>query len=335
MTSRLMLPALLGLLCFTAFAPSTPAQNIEPERWENGVTEAWWVDGETVSKEELAAARSLWKAIEDENRAVSNEWAGDYFIGSDTHGSYLRFSREKGFVLAQVDKCQARLMGLSYGKVIVTPTLVQLLPEHGARSTHTHAAHGQATASKYIPVVWRGSHHLIPETEMADFGDYIVGLGKYNAWVRDGFMYGESVEFFSKLESESAGGEGQTIVPPGYERYLKKPIDAKIVKVGTGHRRVNRENEWWDELIIPVSLNVGSAEGVKSGMIFRLIGTRGFGGFGESVEVRSVGLHASGGVVVRTIRKSPCVKYQETDDCANPEYERLVTGWAVTTDPFK
>jgi hypothetical protein len=347
-TSRLLLRALVVLLCLSACAPLSLAQTGVPDRWENGITESWWFDEQKTSKEDVAAARSLWRAIEAENSETPNEWAGDYFIGNDTHGSYMRWSRQNGFVLAHVDKCQAMLMGISYGKVNSTPTLIRFLSNQPAgQASHPHA-HRQKMTMNFVPVVWRGVHRLIPANEMSDFGDYVAGLGKYNEWLRDGFFYIEAVEFFSKheaiartdssiskTEEQDVVEDIQPIVPPGYERYLKKPIEARITSVGAGNRKVSRENEWWDDFVIPVTINAGSAEGLKPKMVLRLIGAKGFGGFGEAVEVKHVGLHSSKGIIIRTIRKSPCVKFAETDDCQDTEYEAVSVGWQVSTSPFK
>jgi hypothetical protein len=66
-------------------------------------------------------------------------------------------------------------------------------------------------------------------------------------------------------------------------------------------------------------------------MSLRVVGLEGFGGMGEIVEIKQVGLRSSAGVVVRIIRKKPCVKFSDQDDCAEPEYLPLKVGLQLTT----
>lgn len=325
---------LMVLLSFTTLTHVSRAQEDQYARWENGVSESWWFAEKPNLPQEIAAAQSRWKLIEIENQTASaNEWAGDYFIGSETHGSYLRWSPQNGFVLMNVDKCQAMVMSLDYGKVIVSPTLIQLSPEVIQRSTGSHMhSHARLTPTTLVPVKWRRTHYLIPEKEMADFADYVAGLGKHNGWRGD---YIEGTEFFSKLnDKEEDSDEDSPIVPSAYEHLIKKPIAARITAVRSGYRKIDAENGWWDEFIIPVTINVGSTHGVKPKMSFRIPGSQGFGAMEEKVEVQRAGMRTSQGVIVRTVRKSPCVKIDKADDCENSKYRAVKIGWSVTTRPL-
>jgi hypothetical protein len=67
-------------------------------------------------------------------------------------------------------------------------------------------------------------------------------------------------------------------------------------------------------------------------MSLRVIGLGGFGGMEEIVEIKQVGQHSAAGVIVRTIRKTPCVKFEDKDDCDEPVYRPLKVGLRLTTD---
>ena len=109
------------------FSPSL-AQPQKFAEWDNGVTERWWVELTEFPRQELDTAIERWNRIEADNKnGNSHEWAGAFFNGDETHGAYLRWSRQTGFIIAHVDKCAARLTGLSYGKIEISPASVGLM----------------------------------------------------------------------------------------------------------------------------------------------------------------------------------------------------------------
>jgi hypothetical protein len=256
----------------------------------------------------------------------------------------MRWSRQGGYVLMNIDKCAARVMGFSYGTADASDALVEFKTVFKKSSSHSHGhAHSPTPVKiRFLPVTWRGVRYLIGENEIADFGDYAAGLGNYNRGL-SGFMIIDAHDFFYKIKDQAQKNQanedqpnkedkGLPVVPPGYERFIKKPIEAKLTSVGTGYRRVDPENEWWDNFIIPVTVSVGQANGVRRKMSLRLVGLEGFGGLGEIVEIKQVGLRSSRGVIIRTIRKNPCVKFSDKDDCKEVEYGTLKVGLRLTTD---
>lgn len=332
-----------GCLSINAHAQNSSLELDSYGRWINGVTEPWWFS-ESVSKEDIAAAQRQWAAIGNENIAASESlWAGNYFIGGDTHGSYLRWSRQNAFVLFHVNKCEARVMGFSYGKVVFSPSLIQLLPEKTLSDSTKHG-HNRHSTLRLLPISWRQVKYLVPENEIADFADYVAGLGEYND---PNFTLIEYAQFFSKSEVQTTGVAGlvarnknsfgfvEPMVPAGYERFMKKPIDAKITAKGKSYLRHNPENEWWDDLVIPVTIDAGSADGLKTKMSLRVVGSEGFGNGEEVVKTTKVGLHSTRGVIERPVRRKPCVKFDPTDDCKNPDYQPVKLGSRVTTNPVR
>lgn len=316
-------------------------------RWVNGVTEPWMFP-DSVAKDSIREAQLRWVRIEGEQRTASdNPWVGDYFVGGDTHGSYLRFAPQGGFVVFHVNKCEARVMGFSYGKVSLSAALIQMLPD---KTEHGSAQHGHSSTSslRYLPVTWHRVKYLVPEEEIADFADYVAGLGEFND---PSFSLVEYARFFSMAESErpaTAGAEQAKtqpnqgkllfiapVVPPGYESFIKKPVDAKIISRGRSYIKHDPENDWWNTLTIPVTINVGAAHGLKEKLLLRVLRSVGFGGRDEFVRITRVGLRSARGVIERPVRKQPCVKFDPTDDCLDPDYEPVRIGWKLTTNPVK
>jgi hypothetical protein len=234
-----------------------------------------------------------------------------------------------------VNKCAALVEGLEYGEALFSPVLLQFVPKlnRQAAGSHKHSSNN-STPNRWLPVKWRGAHYLVPENQLAAFGDYAAGLGAYNAGL--GMFFFERIEFFYKLEAREEGSpEELPVVPPGYESFVKKPIDARIITVGAGYRKIDRDNEWWDEYLIPVVINAGSTHGVKPKMLLRIPRPVGSDSAEESVLIKRAGLRTSAGIIVRHIRKRPCVKIGEDDDCTEIEYSPVKAGWQVTTNPLK
>ena len=137
--NRVSKTKVLVAICIVLGAASgVPAQIDKWGYWQNGVSEGWWFSPAQFTTQQADEAIARWKIIDDENLAAPlNEWTGTYFSGSEVHGIYLRMSARSGFVIAHVDKCQAKVVGLAYGNVEFSPSLVKLFPQfHSASSTH-------------------------------------------------------------------------------------------------------------------------------------------------------------------------------------------------------
>lgn len=304
-------------------------------RWVNGVTESWWQD-DGLTREDAAAAAARWKEIGDGllARPGAGAWTGDYFRGSETHGTYMRWSPGAGFVIARVDKCRAAVMGITYGRVEATPTLVQFFPESEKHSSHSHGGHSTANAPleviRFVPVVWRGERLLVSADEMEEFGDYVAGVGSYNGW-SDLFI--EHTVFFSHsgVDAAEPGRDAPPAVPTGYERFLKRPVEANVTSIG---KRVfrreftvegkNMSRSFARVFLTYVTLDAGTEQGVKDKMVFRAA---------RRDEDETVV------VVVRAgRRRSTAVVVGELDEqgrTARPEQLRskVARGWKLTTAP--
>lgn len=339
--------ALAALVFAAALARPCPAQLNQWGYWENGITESWWLSSDDFTKEDAEGAVARWRGIGEENEsAAGREWAGDYFRGDETHGTYARWSPRAGFILANVDKCQARVMGLTTGRVEVTPTVIRFIPEFkkSARRAHggAHAAgaHAAPAVMQFVPVVWRGDRLLVPENEMSDFGDYLAGLGKYNHW---DFLYSWYTEFFVRRGGDQVGAEAEgggltPVVPAGYERYLKKPIEATVTAVG--RRRVRRDYTYENPdgtgasyalaSVTAVAVNVGTTHGVKNGMTFRVAEPA----EGDQVKITRAGKSSSEGIVIRSVLDDGTETFYDAKIEDTRRSSRVAAGWKLTTSPF-
>ena len=333
-------------ICFAVCSPSGAQAQIDQwGYWQNGVSEAWWFPTAQFTTQQADEAITRWKDIEDENSAApANEWTGTYFSGSEVHGTYLRLSSRSGFVIADVDKCQAKVVGLTYGRVDFSPSAVKLFPQfHNANSTHG-AAHPHPTTPtemRFVPVKFNGAQLLIEQKEMASFGNYVAGLGNYNF---SDFHYSFSTEFLTRFGREDADQSVEAkdappmlVVPDEYAHYLKRPIEATIIRVGRVQVRRTYSYQNSDGTgathTTPVNLttlvvSAGTAQGLKRGMFLNVVDPR----QNERVRILRVGRTTSTGVIVRDLDENG----QEVpfDHETGERYSKIVAGRKLTTSPF-
>ncbi len=337
-----VLLAICLLLCAAAVVQ---AQIDKWGYWQNGVSEAWWFSPAQFTTQQADEAIARWKNIEDENHgAPPNEWTGTYFRGSDVHGTYLRMSSRSGFVIAHVDKCQAKVVGLTYGSVEISPSVIKLFPQFHSANTNHGAAHSHTktqTEMRYVPVRLNDAQLLIEEKEMASFGNYIAGLGNYNL---SDFHYSFYTKFLTRFGQEDTDQSGEAkdrppavVVPAEYVHYLKQPIEATITRVGRVQMQKTYSYQNSDGTgathTAPVNLttvvvSVGTAQALKRGMFLYVINPR----QNERVRVLRVGRTSSTGVIVRDLDENgqEVPFYHETGD----RYSKIVAGRTMTTSPF-
>jgi hypothetical protein len=360
---------LLSAALFAAAVTASSAQLDQWGYWENGVTESWWFSSNDFAKEDAVNAVALWKRIGETKPAAGGEWVGDYFRGSDTHGTYIRWSPEGGFVIAGVNKCEARVVRLTYGKVHATPTVIHFFPEFvktAAPHGHGHRAPDSLAVMRFVPVEWGGERFLIREDEVGSFSDFVAGLGEYNFLLNSApYLFHESEiasQFYTKLsaakaeaasegrqeenrertadETETAGegGRGEIeppVVPPGYEHFLKKPVEATVTAVGG--RRVKRKLSFKDKFsevfyenvsLTDVTIDAGTEHGLKPGM-FLLVREP---DWGDRIRIVRAGKRTSTGYVIREVDDRRRETF--TDGDAKRPLPKVAVGWKLTTSRF-
>ena len=326
--------ALLCVFCGVG-AQESVAQVDQWGAWENGITESWWLSSKTFTTQEAAEAIARWKLIGATEE--HDDWAGDYFSGGETHGTYVRWSRN-GFVIANVDKCQALVMGLTYGRVNVTPTLIQFIPEFKkASKSHAHGqtlTHEPATVS-FVPVKWLDQLFLVPQDRIKDFSDYVAGLGDFNALLGSWGL--EQAYFYSRYAGKNVVSVGTPLLPREYEHFLKRPITGTVTAIEGRSVRRNYSYEITSKILSSavehnlasltfVRVNVGSIHGARKGLFLRVSEPN----LGETVRLIAVGRTSSKGVLVRDVEKGR-ETYYDNDAQRERTYPRAAAGWKLTT----
>ena len=305
--------------------------------WENGVSESWRFSSSEFTKAEADTTIARWNKIGALGLS-EQEWGGDYFRGDDTHGTYLRWSPQDGFVLAHVDKCAAQVMQVVYGSVRVAGDIIEFVPEFLKGSPrHGTMHHGSQRLSviQFVPTCFRGLQHLISPQLVPQFANFAAGLDQQNAGLQTAGWPG--YEFYYRLNGveQPASPADLPVFPPNYRRFVRHPIQATVVKVISRKIKKNSsaDAEPYYQSNIVVRIDVGSANGVKRKMVFRLVGSVAH----DTLEVLRVQKHSSLGRIVRDVDDDHADIYYEWDREANQqEVGRspvIVPGWRLTTAP--
>jgi len=208
------------------------AQLDEDGRWENDFYAPALLNYRSYSESDFANAAAKLKDIKSENSNSVDEWAGDYSAQSgEVNVIALRFSPQAGFVYANFYTCLPELRGLNYGTVSQTPDSILL-------TSQTSQRNGQTT--KYLRVKWGERHYLVPENEVAQFYKFVAGFG----WKEDEYVF---FDFLLKNDDAEKPIVGMPVVPRGYERFAKKPIEATITEVL--RREIESEQVYGDTIV--------------------------------------------------------------------------------------
>lgn len=287
-----------------------------------GVTESWHTDYSKHTKEQADVAAERMKTIEAElENPATNEWAGTYdWSDGGTSNEVLMWTPRAGFLVFRLG-CYPGVHDLNYGSVSDSPTMIQMLPALSSAGTRLGSLH-----ARYLPVKWGERHYLIAEDEVSAFYDSVTGI---RAEQDENAVL--IADFLLKRDDVDKPIEGMPVLPPGYERFVRKPIDASISKVGKSSVKIDEENEWWNELVTPVEINAGKSDGVKVGMVFRVLASE----KGETVEITHVSKVSAKGIIVRSVRKQPGVKVNEWDDGTDDPEPEITVGWMLSTSPYK
>lgn len=313
---------------------ASPSQAYSDEygRWTNGVSEPWYFQSPTYTKQEAFAAQERWNLIqEDIDSSSGNEWEGTYKMASgDLNESYLRWSPDLGFVFMDVYTCLPDVSMLNYGRVMASSRLLRLQPEVPIRRPHSgHGSHSLSRFDKiYLPVKWGERHYLVPKRNIAAFYRYVAGLGEYQP---NSSVAGR--DFFIKIDDQDKPVDDMPILPPGYERYVRKPIDALINAVGdrTIRRLRAGDGSIYYESVTPVVLNAGRVNGIKRGMHLYVVGSKRM----ETVEITRVRNYSSTGIIVRSLDDNQEENYKDWDTGERKSYPEIKVGWQLTTSWHK
>lgn len=299
------------------------------KRWHNQYTEHWF-HFHDIPEEEIRNSIIQWEQIGKDLENVKQEWAGTFASGSDTHGDYFRWSEKSGFVWLSVNKCRGGPMQVIRGSVVASSSQIQLLPEHITGSLH-HSKHQHTQNYKPIDLLfveWHGVPILVQKTNLTSFADYAAGLGEYNGY----FGILEGTPFLRKFGVESTDNFGELpIFPAGYEKFVKKPIKGKIIKIGKSFRQADPDSEDWENLVTQVSVDIGKADGGVPNLQLFFVDSE--SDFQEEIKIKKVYANSSITEIVRSVRKKNCLISEESD-CKDSDYSKINVGLKLSTTGF-
>ena len=299
-----------------ASVPSHAQINYE-ERWEHGFGEGAFFNYERYMREDAVALRARWQRIEEENRNANlNEWAGDYQGAGEVSQYVLRWSPRAGFAYIYIYTCIPEVRWLEHGSVSASPRLIQMRAENRPRGDTP-----RSSVTNYLPVRWGERHYLILETRVGEFYSHVAGYGQTPVeWTG---------EFFVRDGDGDKPVSGMPILPPGYERFVRYPIEATIMRVGRSfvrNRGRDRGQDYYDS-VTPITLNVGTANGVRRTMDFHLIGSR----HAETIEIRRVGRNLTQAVIIRPWMEGRGEVREDFQTRTYVPYIPITTGSRLTT----
>lgn len=285
-------------------------------RWEHGFGEPAYLSNASYSQAEFDALRDRWQRISTENRESANEWAGDYVAAGDVSRYVFRWSPQAGFAYIYIYTCLPEVRSFSYGAVNVSSQMIQTRAESRLRGN-------MSRVSNYLLVKWGERHYLVPESQVRGFYNMMSGRG-----VSAG-AFGDAGEFFLRAGDYNKPVFGMPILPPGYERFAWRPISASITSVG--RRTIRRGRSPYGAYaysLTPITLNIGSRDGVRRSTGFHLIGSD----YPETIRLIRIGRNSTAALIERIWIDGRGEFYQDRQN-ANVliPYLPITTGLRLTT----
>lgn len=309
---------------------SINAQEFEQFRyWENGTGfsgNQYWIFG-NVPESEITEIKKRWNEIGESLKTTSNPFAGTYFQ-SGNRGYYLRWSPEKGFVYVYYYEYFVR--DASYGKVLVTDSEVKFVVEREMQNS-------DATRKLTTPTIWIPAYkgqYFIRKDAIQSFGNFYGGFKVFNGYPRN---WGCDCSPFAQRIEKTLTQES-IIVPTKYQRFIKNPINGKIISVGK--RKTSLEDNSVPEMgkisLTHVTINIGRKNGVRRGMMFLLVNEG--DNYDQVLKVTRVAERTSQAIVERSINDKGNEVYSDgwdynLKDTIYKPYPKLHVGTVITTSP--
>jgi hypothetical protein len=318
---------LLFYSIITVLAQEVPKSTV----WENGVGKSRW-DTWHLEKEDVLKMKEQWDKIGDSLKLSSNEFAGTYFKYGYMSGYFLRWSPEAGFIYIQYFDVE-HPCSFSYGKVSTNGLEVNFIPAY--ESTQSSCVK-HSTPKTWIPA--DSGRYLIPAREAKRFGNFYAGLGEFNGFPS---RWSEEHPFAYRADKDFKYSP-KFILPPKFEEFIERPIEAKIISVGNRRLSTPKGNLGFPHQpekvsLTPVTINVGRKNGVKNGMEFLL--TEAEDNYYQTLIITRVMEKTSQGVVIREIDDKGNDAYpddfdENTDKFIYKPFSKLMVGMTITTSPI-
>jgi hypothetical protein len=277
-------------------------ESIDDENWLKGFkTEAdyleplvYW-DMKSFTLDDVARGKVRLKTVRQ--FAPQNEWEGTYYANTFLGDNKFIWNASGGFFSFYF---YHTLKSLTYGKATDTPAFIDLEYE---KLPFSLAGKKPGFKSKLVKVRIGKTRFLVPENRLEDFCDRAVGLNTDS----DDVLY----YWMKETEQDSSERlEGLPVLPAGYQKFLRHPIEATLVSVGKRKIIPNEHStkEYnYDDIHYQVTINAGRNKRVKKDMNFFVKD------LGEWIQLTYVGQKTSVGFIRREFGENG------NEDCRNSE----------------
>lgn len=306
----LLLPIVLILLQ-TVFGQ----EFIEDENWiETGGYPVLMHNLKNYTKEDVIRAKEKLNLIKQSK--IEDEWEGSYTVSQDLSDTKLLWSPANGFVSYYVYTCAIELRGLNYGKVINNTNSLILITQKSQPPFYPTGKTGQV---KLVKVKWGDLHFLVEEDDIEVFCELAAGYygtAKMETVEVNGESYQTQTSIWGSFwvksnEMSEKKPFGLPILPKAYERFIKQPIETKIVSLGKYEKDTPTEEPVMTYSRRYVNIGAGKNLGIKTGMQFYVPD------LGERISIVEVNDKSAVGVLERGLdsetREESCFNYAGGD----------------------
>ncbi len=327
---KLIFPCLIAILSFVFVVDANCQSNQEDNQWmlwQNSVSRRWLMYH--LEKDDVALLKEKWEQIGASLEKAPGEYAGTYFLGDYMSGYFLRWSPTAGYVFVRYFDVEHPCY-FSYGRVETKGTKIKFI--HQGEASKSICPPGNSGRPEIDWVAALGGEYFIPRREAPKFADFYAGSGEYNGYLR---AFDSGIPFAIRWGKNKARTQN-FVLPTDLSRLVRPPLTGELVYVGKTITR-NRKTFLFDselETVTPVSIDIGSAHGLKKSQEFVLMTDD--DGRAETLIVTRVGKRRSNGIVVRTVweKKEGYFSYNsEKNDSEMKPFIKLRPGIKISTSP--
>jgi hypothetical protein len=212
----------------------------------------------TFSKEDVIKAKEKLSLIRQSS--TNDEWEGYYQQYGELSQIGLIWNNQSGFIDYYIYTCSIELRGLGFGNVTNSAESILLNYEKPRYITKKMLNRAERTLVK-VKIGER--HYLVPEDRIKDFCEYAVGrlFGQKE--------YETSVRYWWKVSDDNNKSESLPILSDKYAKFVVKPVEAKIIKVGKvtiENRETNEDKIESGDIYHFITIDAGKNQNVKKGM---------------------------------------------------------------------
>jgi hypothetical protein len=323
----------LILLLLLLIAPVWPQAELEEKYavWTMTTGRRWLTYH--LEPTDVLRLKEEWRRIEESLAAKGDEFAGTYYQLGMMSGRFMIWSPTEGFVYVEYFDTEHPCY-FSYGRTRAVGDEIHFEIDYESRVSICPPPK-VTTPPKWIRA--GDGEFFIPTTEAQRFGQFYSGLGEFNGFFSK--WRGETFPFPRRWRKDPP--TKTFVLPDGYRKYIRRPIDAKIIAVGK--KRIVKSEPFLLPLgekssLTPVQINAGHLQGVHAGMQFVLLDDN--DADSQTLKVTKVGRTTSHGIVLRQIAdngvEGSLGGYNDLKkDWEIVPFTPLTVGVKVTTSPIQ